>query len=289
MTIAILGASGHLGRKTLDAVIDRGVAPEEVVAAVRTPAKMSSWAERGIQIRAADYDDPESLNAAFEGVDKLLLVPSVSMPVDRVRQYENAIAAAKTTGVRHLLHYGLVPTSVEAPFVVTPFLVYAEAALRTSGLAWTMLRNSLYADPIAEWVPTITKLGTIPYPTGSGRCAYISRDDIARAGAAALTTEGHEGKVYNITGPTALTTADLCDAVSAVTGQSVEDRGATDEDYRRACLAEGEPEMWIHVLLTLYHTIREGHLDVATDDVEKLTGRPAQSFQSLLEGRMQAS
>lgn len=286
MKIAIVGASGALGSRTLDEVLRRDVPAEDVVGIARTPAKLSAYADRGVQVRRADYDDPASLAAAFAGVDRVLLVPSLAMPGPRALQYHNAIGAAREAGVKHLVHYGLVSSALEAPFVVTPFLLFAEAALRTSGLEWTILRNALYADPIAEWVPDIVRMGTIPYPTGDGRCAYVSRRDIGRAGAAVLTTDGHAGQVYHLTGPQALTTADLCATVARVTGEPVEDRNATDEDYVSVCLESGEPEGFTHVLLTLYRTIRDGYCDRTSDDIEQLTGTPAETFEAFLTRRL---
>ncbi len=284
--IAITAASGELGSRTVAAVIEQGFPPDRLVVCVRTPEKMAAWAEKGVVVRPADYEQPETLEAAFEGVERVLLVPSIAPSLDRVRQYENVIEAARQAGVGHIIHYGLVPVTVDSPFLVTPFLVYAESAIRTSGLDWTILRNSLYMDPIADWVPNIIEMGTIPYPTGEGRCSYISRDDIARAGAAALTTDGHEGQVYHLTGPQSLTTADLCDVVSRITGKPVTDRNASDQDYIDVCMAEGESEWLTHALLTLYHTIRKGLLDVESDGVERLTGIPAESFESYLQSRL---
>ncbi len=286
MKVAIVGASGQLGRCTLDAVLARGVAAEDVVAAVRSPQKLSDYAERGVVVRRADYDDPASLAGAFKGVERVLLTPSLEPPGRRCLQYENAIGAARDNGVAHLLHYGLVPTVPESPFVVTPFLLFVESALRNSGMAWTILRNSLYADPIVDWLPDIVTMGTIPYPTRDGRCAYVSRADIGRAGAAALTTDGHEGKTYNLTGPEAITTAELCESVARVTGEIVVHRESTDQDYLQACLDGGTPEPFARLLLTLYWTIRDGHCNVATNDIEILTGQRAQSFEAFLRGRL---
>lgn len=283
MKFAILGASGQLGMKTLEQVLELGVDAADVVAAVRTPEKLARFGELGVDVRRADYDDDASLHAAFEGVEKLLLIPSMAMPAERAMQYHRAITAARDAGVRHLLHYGLVPTTIESPFLITPFLLFAESALRTSGLEWTVLRNGLYADPIIDWVPDIVEMGTIPYPTGAGRCAYVSREDIARAGAAALTGDGHEGRVYNLTGPAALSTTELCEAVSRVTGKVVVDKDAKDADYIEACRLGDEPERMIFLLLSLYHTIRDGYLSLVSDDIEKLTGRRPASFFELLK------
>jgi len=283
MKIGIVGASGQLGEKTLAALVGRDdVSATDVVAMSRSPGKLTSWAEQGVITRQADYDDLDSLRECFAGIDRLLLVPSLAAPAVRVVQYDNAINAARANSVSHLLSFSLVSAVLEARFVVTPFLLYAESALRTSGLEWTLLRNSLYAEPVVDWVPSIVKMGTIPYPTGAGRCAYVSRDDSARAAAAALATEGHAGKTYNLTGPEALTTARLCELVAEATGADVKATEATDDDYIKACLDEGEPEDFSRLLLTLYHTIRDGHLDLASDDVERLTGAPAASLDALL-------
>jgi NAD(P)H dehydrogenase (quinone) len=230
-------------------------------------------------------DAAASLVAACEGVDRLLLVPSLAMPVDRVRQYQKALAAAQEQGVSHLIRYGLVPTTVDSPFLITPFLLYAESALRTSGIPCTILRNGLCADPIADWLPTIVEMGTVSYPTEDGACAFGARDDIARAGAAVLTADGHAGKVYNLTGPAALPTGDLCDIVARVTGRPVEDRRATDREYLEACRAEGEPEYFARLLLSLYHAMRDGYLDLVSDDIAMLTGVPAETFEAFLRRR----
>lgn len=286
MRVGILGASGQLGSKTLRAVVERGFAPRDVVGLARTKAKLADWADEGVEIRMADYDDPSILEKAFAGLDRVLLVPTMEAPGERVRQFDNAIAAARAAGVGHLLHFGFVPTSLASPFAATPFYVYAESALRVSGIDWTILRNGLYADPIADWVPSIVEMGTIPYPVGSGRCAYVSRDDIARAGAAALTGDGHEGKIYNLTGPRALSNAELCEIVARVTGKPVEDRKATDQDYLDACEKDGTPEPFARLLLSLYHAVRDGLLDKAPGAIEALTGTPPEDFETFLRRRL---
>ncbi|MCB9477482.1 MAG: SDR family oxidoreductase [Deltaproteobacteria bacterium] len=283
MKLGIMAASSQLGTKTVEALLARGVDEGDVVAIARTPSKMEDLIAQGVETRAGDYDDRVSMERAFEGIDRLLLVPTLAMPVERVPQIENAVAAARAAGVTHLLEYGLVPTTLESKFAITPYYLYAESLLRHCGLAWTSLRNSMYADPIAEWVPEIVKMGTIPYPTGDGACAFVTRDDIARTGAAALSTDGHEGKTYNLTGPKAYTTAELCEVVARVTGELVEYRPATDQDYVDACVREGIPAEFAWVLLTIYHDVRDGRFALVSDDIEKLTGQAALSFEEYLE------
>ena len=283
MKYGIMGASGRLGRKTLDLVLERVTDPGDVTALVRSPDKMAEYSAMGVHVRWADYDDPASLMESFVGIDRILLIPSLAMPVDRVRQYENAIAAARKAQAEHLLHFSFVSAAIDCPFAVTPFLLYAESAVITSGLRWTILRNSPYADPVVEWVPEILEMGTVPYPTGDGRCSYVSRDDLARAGASALTTVGHVGKIYTLTGPEALSTGDLCRIIGNVTGRSVVDSRATDEDYLEACRKDGVPEHFAHLLLTMYHAIRRGFMEIVTNDIEALTGKPPERFEDYLK------
>jgi NAD(P)H dehydrogenase (quinone) len=285
--MAILGATGQLGHRTVEAILARGTAAEQVVAAVRTPSSAADLLARDVEVRAADYDDPDSLKEAFTGCERVLLIPTSAPPSLRVRQYDNAIAAATAAGVRHLVHYGFVPTTVESPFQITPFLLYAESALRMSGLAWTVLRNGVFMDPIVDWVPTIVKMKTIPFPTGNGRCAYITRDDIARAAAVVMTTSGHEETVYNLTGPKALTTAQLCGAVAKATGKPVKPRPASGLDYVEACRSSGVSTEATQVRLSMYRTIREGHLDVVSKDFNTLTGQPAEGFTTYLARRLE--
>ena len=282
MTIAILGADGRLGRKTIEAVLARGTAADLVVAAVRSPSEAADLIAKDVQVRAANYDDPDSMTAAFADCERVLLIPTTAPPSERVRQYDNAIGAAREAGIRHLVHYGVVQTSVESPFRITPFLVYAESAIRTRGLAWTILRNSPYMDPIVDWVPSIVRLGTIPYPTGDGRCAYVSHDDIARAAAVVMTKSGHEERVYTLTGPRALTTDQLCRTVAKVTGEPVKPKQASGFDFVEACRAAGMSEERTQVQLSMYRAIREGHMEVVSDDIKKLTGQAAESFESFL-------
>jgi NAD(P)H dehydrogenase (quinone) len=287
MKVGIMGASGALGSRTLHSVMESDkFKTEDIVALVRNPEKLAREKEAGVEVRHADYDELLTLEDAFQGLDRILLVPSMELPVPRAVQYGNVVEAAKSAEVRHMLEFGLVSTRLDARFVMTPFYLFAESLLRTSGIEWTFLRNSLYADPIADWVPSIVKMGTIPYPTGDGRCAYVSRDDIARAGAAALIGEGHEGKTYNLTGPEALSTEDLCNIVARVTGERVEYREASDQDYIDICVEEGVPSRFASLLLSMYHTIADGHLDVVSDDIERLTGQPPQSFEEYLRERV---
>ena len=203
-------------------------------------------------------------------------------PAPRVVQLQNAIDAAVHAQVGHVVFSGIVGTGLETNVAINPAFLYVESALRICGRPWTILRNGLYADEIVDWVPDILTMGTIPYPTGDGRCAYVHRDDLARATAAVLDGEGEPWTVYELTGPAALTTAELCDAIARATGARVVGTDATEADYITSCEGSGQPDFITKVLLGLYGAIREGRLGAVTDHIERLTGVAPTGIEELV-------
>jgi len=278
-TLAIIGAGGHLGGSIACAALARGADPATLTLGSRSPARLGEDIARSARVVRADYDDPDSLRSALAGVDRALLIPSGAPPASRVAQLNSALGAARAAGVGHVLTTTLIGTAVENPFTVMPYLVYAESALRTSGLRWTILRAAMYADPLGDWLPAIVAMGRIPYPTGPGHAAYAVKDDLAAAAAGALVGEGHEDRVYHLTGPQALSTADLHDIVARVTGAEVVYRPADDADYLAA--SPGTPASFV----TLYHAVREGFADIVTDHIAVLSGRRPESLEEYLRQR----
>ncbi len=285
MRLAVTAATGQLGRHVVSALLDLGVPPAHIVAVARSPHKAADMAEQGVTVRRGDYDDADSLRAAFEGVDRVLLIPGMAMPAPRVVQHQTLLDAAREAGVAHVLFYSLVGAHPDNPFIIAPYLLYAERATRSSGMAWTILRNTLYAGPLLNWVPTFARTGTIPYPTGEGRMTFASREDIGRAGAAALAGEGHEGKIYELTGPETFTTEELCAVVSEATGKPVRHSHPQVADYVRTCVEEGVPESAAHFLATLYAPVPLGLNALCTDHIEQLTGTAARGLRELIADR----
>jgi NAD(P)H dehydrogenase (quinone) len=197
--IAITGASGQLGKLVAERVLAQ-CAPSDVVLATRSPRELAHFAARGADVRHADFDEPRSLRDAFAGVERLLLISATDLQ-RRVAQHRAAIAAAAAAGVRRVIY-----TSGSKPEPPNPAAVAAshhatEQALTASGLAWTVLRNSLYADYQASEAQRAIETGVLAHNRGAGRVAYVARDDCAAAAAAVLLQDGHDGAVYDITGP----------------------------------------------------------------------------------------
>jgi NAD(P)H dehydrogenase (quinone) len=282
MTIAVSGASGHLGRATADALLER-VDPGEVVLITRDPSKLAEYAERGVSVRQGDFNDPASLRGALAGVDRLLIISTDELG-KRVQQHSDAIQAAKDAGVRHVLYTSIVNPVDSNPAAVVPEHKGSEQALLASGLDWTLLRNGIYAEFQLPGLEQAIASGTHVHNGGDGVIAYVSRDDCAAAAAAVLSTDGHEGKIYNITGPDALSGADMAAIASEVGGVEVQ-AVAVDDAAMVAGLVEhaGMPEQIAEFLATFGRAVRDGQLAEKTDDVETLTGRPPQSVRGLLE------
>ncbi len=282
MKIGIVGASGRLGRLVVTRLLEL-VPAEDVIAITRTPEKLSDFADLGVTVRQGDYDDTDSLEPAFKGVERLLIIPSRALVAERHEQYDNAIRSARYAKVKHLLTYTLEGTTPGNPFALNPANVYAEMALFQSRLPWTIIRTGPYADELVDWLPSIIELGSIPYPTASGKAPYVSRDDIARATAKLLLSDKIAGTIPEFVGPEMLSTEDLCKIAAEVTGEDIIYVPAEPADYVQIRMEEGMSEQDAVVLATMYIAIAEHRMEKAhLGGIEKLTGQAPKSMRELL-------
>jgi NAD(P)H dehydrogenase (quinone) len=281
MSIVITGASGQLGRLTAELVLDHLPAPE-VILTTRRPEALSDLAGRGTKVRQADFDRPETLAEAFAGGERLLLISTDDLG-RRADQHRAAIEAAREAGVRHVAYTSYLNPVEENPAVITPSHRDTERALRESGLVWTALRNSFYAEYQVPAGAQAIASGRLVHNSGDGRIAYVSREDCAAAAAAVLTTEAHEGKAYDITGPEALSQDDVAALLSEVSGRPVEAVAVDDEAFIQDLTATGVPEPAALEVASYGRAIREGFLGEASGAVENLTGRAPRSLRQVFE------
>jgi len=280
MSIVITGASGQLGRLSAEVVLDRMPA-SEVILTTRRPEVLSDLAERGARVRLADFDRPETLAEAFAGGEKLLLISADDLS-RRAAQHRAAIEAARDAGVRHVAYTSYLNPVEENPAAITPSHRDTERALRESGLAWSALRHAFYAEYQVPSGAQAIATGQLVHNSGDGRIAYVSREDCAAA-AAVLTTEGHEDKAYDITGPEPLSQDDVAALLSEVSGRPVEAVAVDDEAFIQGLSASGMPEPAAREIASYGRAIREGYLREASDAVENLTGRPPRSLREVFE------
>jgi NAD(P)H dehydrogenase (quinone) len=284
MTIAITGASGQLGRLTAEALLET-VAPSEVVLVTRSPEAVADLAERGAVVRTADFDDPATLAAAFEGVERLLLISASFFRV-RVPQHKAAIDAAAAAGVRSVAYTGGANPSHSNPAVAMRDHRETEEALLASGLDWTFLRNGIYADSLLNGADAAIATGRLVTNAGEGRTAYVARADCAAAAAAVLTGEGHERKAYDITSRDALSPADVAALLSELSGRTVEPAYVSDEEWVATMVEHaGMPEALAQDIATFGIAARWGYLGAMSTAVRDLTGREPVGVRAVLEAR----
>jgi NAD(P)H dehydrogenase (quinone) len=280
--IIVTGASGQLGRLVAEQLLER-VAPAQIILVTRRPQALADLAERGIEVRYADFDEPASLIEAFAGGDRMLLISTLAIG-RRTEQHRAALDAAAAAGVRHVAY-----TSLTNPVAGHPTGALAdehretEELLQKGDLAWTVLRNAAYAElqvPLGAIAVTYGKLVT---NAGNGRVAPISRSDCAAAAVAVLTTDGqHEHQTYEITGPQALSQGDIAGLLTEISGHPVQLVLCGDRKMLWGLGRLGTPKPVARSIVQLGVAVRDGYFDVVDPAFQTLTGRPARPLRALL-------
>jgi NAD(P)H dehydrogenase (quinone) len=281
MSIVITGASGNLGRMVAEGVLQR-TDPEQVVLVTRDPSRLEDLAQRGAQVRAGDFGDPSSLASAFEGARKALIISTDRIGA-RVPGHKAAIDAAVAAGATSIAYTSGINPSHSNPIVVATDHRETEEHLRASGAGWTMLRNSIYAEILLASAPAALATGRHVHNEGDGRISYVARADCAAVAAAVLTTDGHDGKMYDVTGPEALSAGDVAAVFGEIAGRPVE-AVAVDDDAFAAGLVEHAqmPEQVAQAYTTFGIGARRGYSAVVSDTVLELTGTPPKPAREVL-------
>lgn len=259
--ILVTGASGHLGRMTLQHLLKRRPATE-LVGLARDPEKAADLAARGIEIRTGDYFDYDSLTRAFAGVEKVLLVPTHAF-TDRNTQHANVIAAAEEVGVKHLVYTPIIRkagSEFELPQVTEPD-TFTMKTLEASGLRSTILGHPPYIENFQFYIGDSAFESGVRVPAGDGKVASASREDLAEAQAVVLTDPGHEGKTYALHGAPAVSFSDVAQILSERRGTAVHYVPLSDEEYLEHMVAGGLPRPAAEFALSWIHALNARHAD----------------------------
>ncbi|MER7888501.1 SDR family oxidoreductase [Micromonospora sp. NPDC094482] len=270
MSIVVTGATGHLGRLTVESLLSRGVPAAEIVALGRDTTRLADLAERGMTVRQADYNDPASLPAAFAGADKVVFVSGTELG-RRVEQARNVAAAAEEAGVS-LIAYTSITKADTSSLVLATEHRGVEQEIAAAGLPYVFLRNSWYFENYLPQIPTYLQYG-IAGAAGDGRVSAAARADYAEAAAAVVTTEGHANRAYEL-GGAPFTLTELAGELSRQTGREVSYTDLPEEKYIEMLVGAGVPADFAAVLADGDRGLALGELEVEGDDLARLIGRP---------------
>jgi NAD(P)H dehydrogenase (quinone) len=282
--IAVTGATGQLGRLVVEGLLGRGVPAERVVALVRDPSKAAGFASRGVRVRGADYERPETLDAALEGVGRLLLVSGNEVG-RRVRQHENVVRAAQRAGVG-LVAYTSILNADRSAMLLAAEHKATESLIRDSGIPHVMLRNGWYVENYEGAIKQALAHGVIMGSAGEGRVSAAARADYAEAAAAVLAGDGHENHVYELGSDRGFTMSELASEVSRQAGREVVYRDVPAEAYAEALVGFGVPEPFARVLADSDLGIKRGELYTDSGDLRKLIGRPTATLAAAVEAAL---
>ena len=268
MTIAITGASGQLGRLVIDKLKAK-VPATEIIALARDPEKA---ADLNVAVRQADYAKPETLAPALTGVDTLLLISSSEVG-QRAVQHRNVIEAAKGAGVKRIVYTSVLRADT-TPLSLADEHRTTEAALKASGIPYTILRNGWYTENYTASVGGAVAGGAFIGSAGDGRISSATRDDYAEAAVAVLTGEGHEGRTYELAGDEAYTLSDLAAEISRQTGKDIPYKNLPEADYAKALAGFGLPDGLAQAIASFDVDASAGALFEDGRQLSRLTGRP---------------
>lgn len=272
MKLLVTGATGKLGTKIVDALL-KTVPANQLAVSVRNPEKAEGIKTRGVEVRQGDFDRPETLDTAFKGIDRLLIISADGDNETRIRQHTNAVAAAERTGVKFIV-YTSIANAQESKNMLAPTHKATEEAILKTGIPYSFLRNNWYLENESPSIQGV--LAGAPWVTsaGTGKVGWALQQDYAEAAAAVLAGNGHENTIYELSGKL-LTQEEFTSALGAVLGKEVPVQQVDDASYAEIMKGAGVPEFLIPFLVGIQKDIREGTLEIESSDFEKLLGRPA--------------
>lgn len=270
--ILVTGANGHLGSATIDFLLAKkpGI---HIKGLVRSEEKGETLRAKGVEIAIGDYTDYDALVRATQGVETLLLI-SASSPTNRYQQHANVIQAAKANGVQHIVYTSILKASADSKFSAAIDHVETEKELQASGIDYTIMRNTYYADFLLMIIGNALETGSFFYNAGHGKANFAARNEMAEANAAVLLNPAaHRNKVYEITAASTYSFDEIAAMLSEMTGKSVQYVDISDDVLKENMLKAGLPEEVAKMMVSIGVSIREGQFDVVDPALETLIGR----------------
>ncbi|KGA97462.1 NmrA [Alkalihalobacillus alcalophilus ATCC 27647 = CGMCC 1.3604] len=272
MKMLVTGATGKLGSKIVETLLKK-IPVNQLAVSVRNLEKAEGLRARGVDVRQGDFDHPETLDAAFAGIDRLLIISTDGDTETRIRQHSNAVAAAERAGVKFIVYTSVVNAKESKNFLAPTHKATEEAIIKT-GIPYSFLRNNWYLENEISSIQGV--LAGAPWVTsaGNGKVGWALQQDYAEAAAAVLTGYGHENTIYELSGQL-LTQEEFVSALSNVLDKEVPVQQVDDNTYADIMESIAVPDFLIPFLIDIQKGIRGGTLEVESNDFEKLLGRSA--------------
>jgi NAD(P)H dehydrogenase (quinone) len=287
--ILVTGATGNYGKSTIDFLLKKGFSSTNIVALVRDEEKAADLKSKGVEVRIGDYDNYKQLTAAFAGVEKLVLI-SGSDIANRAKQHENVVNAAKEAGVKHIVYTSFErknETETSPISFVAASHIATENWIKSSEMAYTILRNNLYMD-ILPWFFGEKVLETgVFLPAGDTKAAFTTREDMAEATANVLISEGHENKVYAFSNTENVSIGEMAVSLGEIVGKEIPYNNPSTEVYVETLTSANVPADYIGMFAGFSAAIKEGEFTVEKTDLETLLGRKpttTKQFLSIIYG-----
>lgn len=281
--ILITGASGHLGTAVIDHLLTR-ISADKIVAMVRTADKGKSLKAKGIHIRIGDYSDKTSIRNALQGITKLLLVSSNSE--DAFTEHKNVIDVAKDAAISQIYYTGGARNENVAESKLGPLTdayITTENYIVESGLSYTIFQNGLYAETLPFFIGYDVVNSGIYFPAGDGTASFAKRDEMGKAIANVLATDGHRNKIYQLTGALAYSFSGIAELLSEFSGKKVAYQSPEPQHYEAQLKEFGVSKMDIGYSVLLASIIRNDEYNVVSSDLETLLGSRPTDLEIYLE------
>ncbi|MDF9798431.1 NAD(P)H dehydrogenase (quinone) [Catalinimonas alkaloidigena] len=287
--ILITGASGHLGHAIADQLLPKLADGEKLVVSSRSPEKLSHFKALGVEVRAADFDDKNSLIKAFKGVNKVLLISGHAPNAHRIQQHKNAVSAAVLAGTQHVAYTSFFNAVPESRFLFAEVHAKTEALLKSSGLTYTIFRNAWYADLFTEGIEQILAQAKLEASAGEGKINSIPRAEIAAAIAEVLSTDKFGNSTLELTGPETFSYAEVADWLSEAYQKDIKYMNVNPEQVRKLYGGDSPFGFEIQGIISSYEAMQANEYDEVSDDFEKIMGRKPMSVKAFIQQQSRQS
>jgi len=282
--ILVTGATGHLGKATIDFLLKKSFPAHKIAALIRDETKAGDLKAMGIEFRKGDYHNYDSLTKAFTGIEKVLLISSSDVN-DRTGQQLNVINAAKEAGVKHILYTSVHRWENAQSFIplVTQSHIETENHLKKSGLSYTILKNTLYADILPAFLGKNVIQNGVNVPAGNGKVPYVTRLDMAEATANILSEEKYNNKEYAIASDVLYSFADIAKILSEITGKEIRYNDISTELFTKQRIEEGLPQEYAGFYAMFAEAVKQGEFGSGGSDLISILGRKPVSLKEFLQ------